>query len=123
MAGDIVVNREKKPILTKESLANTDLVLYQLSTILPVPPSGRWYNYWFPRTYVYYSGLQLIWQKLKSKKYCEKIAPLFGVSTASEIAEMVKESKADPKMSYSGCFECAIGVLNSIKLEDIGTLD
>lgn len=122
MSGDMIISREKKPILTKESISNADLVLYQLGTILPAPPSGGWRDYWFPTSYVYHQQPQLIWQKLKSKKHCEKIAPLFGANNVEEIKELIKDSKADRDMRYNSSFECARGILNSIKLEEVGTL-
>ena len=122
MSGDMIISREKKPILTKESISNADLVLSQLGTILPAPPSGGWRDYWFPTSYVYHQQPQLIWQKLKSKKHCEKIAPLFGANNVEEIKELIKDSKADRDMRYNSSFECARGILNSIKLEEVGTL-
>lgn len=122
MSGDIIIGREKKPILTKESISNADLVLYQLGTILPAPTSGGWQDYWFPTSYVYHQQPQLIWQKLKSKKYCERIAPLFGANNVEEIKELIKDSKADSDMKYNSSFECARGILNSIKLEEVGIL-
>ena len=122
MSGDMIISREKKPILTKESISNADLVLYQLGTILPAPPSGGWSDYWFPTSYVYHQQPQLIWQKLKSKKHCEKIAPLFVANNVEEIKELIKDSKADRDMRYNSSFECARGILNSIKLEEVGTL-
>ncbi len=123
MSGDIIIGREKKPILTKESISNADLILYQLGTILPVPPSGGWRDYWFPTSYVYHHQSQLIWQKLKSRKYCEKIAPLFGANNIEEIKELIKNSKTDRDMRYGSSFESAREILNSINFEDIGTLN
>lgn len=123
MSGDIIIGREKKPILTKESISNADLILYQLGTILPVPPSGGWRDYWFPTSYVYHHQSQLIWQKLKSRKYCEKIAPLFGANNIEEIKGLIKNSKTDRDMRYGSSFESAREILNSINFEDIGTLN
>jgi len=83
MSGDILVHREKKPFLTKESIANADIVLYQLGEILALPPSSeRWR--WFPTTYVYHSETQPMWQRLVSSSYCAKIAPLFGVDNVQK---------------------------------------
>ena len=122
MSGEIILNREKKPILTKESISNADLVLYQLGTILPAPSSGGWRDYWFPTTYVYHQQPQLIWQKLKSREHCKKLTRLFGVKNIEEIKELIKNSTADREMRYNSSFECARGILNSIKIDDIGVL-
>ena len=123
MAGEIIINREKKPILTKESISNADLLLYQLSYILPIPSSKRLQDYWFPLTYVYHLGPQVIWQRLKSKKYCDKIAPLFGVCNAVEIAEKIKGTESQKGVGYNNSFECARSILSNIKLEEIGSLN
>ncbi len=123
MAGEMLLEREKKPILTRESISNADLVLYQLGTILPVPTSGRWRDYWFPTTYIYHQQEQLIWQKLKSKKYCKKITPLFGVDNVEKIKELIKDSTTDRHMKYNESFDCAAGILNSIKIDEIGTFN
>ena len=48
LAGEITVKREKKPIITKESMANADLFLYQMSCALEVKS-----RQWFPTLYCY----------------------------------------------------------------------
>lgn len=69
--GDILVKREKKPILTKESLSNPDLVLYQLYRVLDI--KGEGHGYWYPTAYVYHENLQPMWQRLKSERFCKII--------------------------------------------------
>ncbi len=122
MAGDILIKREKRPILTKESISNADLVLYQLGVLLPVSHLNG-YNYWFPLTYVYHQSVQVMWQKLKSKTYCLKIAPLFGVTTIDELKNIVQNSVVDERMKYNYAWECANSILSSIDFEDIATLN
>ena len=46
LTGELLVQREKRPILTKESISNADIVLYQLGRLL-IKSSRRW----FPTTY------------------------------------------------------------------------
>ncbi len=121
MAGNILTQREKKPVLTKESIANADIVLYQLGEILPLPKDIERIR-WFPTTYVYHSEIQPMWQKLVSKSYCERIAPLFGVGHVQQVKELVAQSTTDTSMRHRGAWECVPGILASIKLEDIGTL-
>lgn len=120
LTGKILVQRERKPILTKETISNADILLYQLGSVL-APPDNQ-ISYWFPMTYIYHSGNQIIWQKLKSASFCNKIAPLFGVSSVAELKEKIKGSYADSTMSYRGLCDAAPGILSSIKLDDVGTL-
>jgi len=120
MAGDMLTQREKKPILTKRSIANADLVLYQLSRILDIPDGDR--GYWFPTTFVYHNEPQIMWQKLKSKAYCEKIAPLFGVSTASALKNVIPKERIANSASYPYSFNDAQEILDSIKWDEIATL-
>lgn len=118
LAGEILVNREKKPILTKETIANADIVLYQLSKIFNLNDNREW----FPKTYVYHQGNQLLWAKLISKSYCEKIFPLFSVNTINDLKEILKGSEVNQNDRYSGCLFAAPSILSSIKLDQIGTL-
>lgn len=123
MAGDMIIGREKKPVLTKETISNADILLYQLGTVLNIPTSGGWRDYWFPTTYVYHPQKQLVWQKLKSKSHCQKIAAIFGIESIDQIKELIKESITDRNMSYNYAFECAPGILSSISLDEIGTMN
>ncbi len=122
MSGNILVSREKKPILTQKTISNADIVLYQLGTILETPPDEHFCKYWFPTTYVYHKGKQVIWQKLRSETYCKKIAPLFGTTTVEGIKAIVKNSIPDREMKHPGAWDSAPGILSSITLEEIGTL-
>lgn len=121
LMGDILSKREKKPILTKESLSNADLVLYQLFPLLDLDSDE--YDYWYPLAYVYHRGAQNIWQRMKSKEYCEKVKVLFGVKTTEELKIKVGKSVIDRNMRYSGCFEAPPSILSSIRLEEIATLN
>lgn len=122
LAGDILVSREKKPILTRQSISNADLVLYQLSTVFDTSENKRW-NVWFPTTYVYHEGQQALWKKLISKSYCKKIYPLFSVKTITELKEKIQGSMLDQTIRYNSSFDNAPGILSSIKLDEIGTLE
>jgi len=91
LAGDILVSREKGPILSKESISNADIVLFQMSYILLNDKYDEHCVFWFPLSYVYYSkGTQAIWRKMISESYCKKIMPLFGVDSIAEIKEFLK---------------------------------
>ena len=121
LAGDIVVKREKKPLITKDSLADADLLLYQMSCAFNDNKSWNW----FPKLYCYrsrYQG-QTIWTRLKSKKYCEKLFPLFGVDSIEKLKKQVSNCAYDNQYGYSGSFDAAPNILQSIELDEIGTLN
>lgn len=122
LSGDILVKREKRPVLTKASISNADIVLYQLNCLLNLPSTNSWHR-WFPTTYVYFEGTQVIWQKLISKSYCKKIYPLFAVKTIEELKECLKSSIENRDVSYPGAWDSAPGILSAIKVEDIGKLE
>jgi len=120
LTSEILVKREKKPIITKESLANADVVLYQMSVLLGLDDDR---TVWYPQTYCYCSRNQPIWQKLKSKKYCEKIMPLFGVSTIDELKKSISSFKYNCAISYQHAFEGAPVILSSISEDEIGSIN
>jgi len=120
LSGEILVKREKKPILTKESISNADLVLYQLAQSLDIEGVGA--IRWYPISYIYHEGGQPMWQKLRSKKFCEKIMPLFGAKTIEELKKLISKNVYENGMSYSGFFDSPLVILDNIKLEDIGTI-
>lgn len=122
MSGDMLINRVKPPVLTKSSIANTDLILYQLGRTIKVDSLGFTMNYWFPRTYIYSSPKQRLWQQLRSLKFCYKILPLFGVNDVEQLKGLIKCVRQEPDMRYQNCFESASAITNSITVSEIGTL-
>lgn len=120
LTGKILVERERKPILTKESISNADIVLYQLGTVLNINRDID--GYWYPLSYIYHSGSQVIWQKLKSEEYCLKIAPLLGCKTVDEIKELLKKPLANTCTGYQRSFDSIPNILSNLKYEDIASL-
>lgn len=121
LRGEILVSREKKPILTKGSISNADLVLYQLYPFLDLNQSS-WKDYWYPTTYVYQNRPQRIWQKLRSRQYCERIMPLFGVNSLEDLKEKLSRPIPYKDMGYTETYKIAPPILASIKLDEIGTM-
>jgi hypothetical protein len=124
LTGDIASKREKLPILSTKAIANADVVLYQLSDCLEICETA-WS--WYPTMYVYLgSGFtddaQPIWKKMISKRHCESLFPLFGVTTTAQLIEVVKRNKADRSMGYRGGTLPAPTISFSIKPEVIATL-
>jgi SEFIR domain. len=124
LGNSICSEREKLPIYTKESIAQADLFLYQVFNALDVSAdeiSGR--NYWFPTCYIYVEGGINEWQKLKSRKFCEKMIELFGVNNVQELKERIGKCEYNSRIKYSGSVDVAPTILESIRIEEIGTLN
>ena len=122
LSGDIIVKREKRPILSKTTISNADIVLYQLAHILTTPNENNWYDDWFPTTYIYHDGVQSIWHKLRSQKHCLKIASLFGVKTIQELKTVLQQAKFQEPLGYPSAWDYAPEILSNIQIEEIGTL-
>lgn len=121
MSGDMLIHRERKPILTKESISNADLFLYQMGRILKI--EERNYDYWFPTTYVYHSQPQPMWQRLKSRAYCISLLPLFDAKNIDEMKSMIDAVEYDSKICYHYSFESAAVIKSNIKIDEIGSLN
>lgn len=125
LLGDtICTQREKRPIYTKEAIAEADLFLYQVRNAYNlVEDKYLFCAYWFPTLYIYVKSGPIEWTKLKSRKYCEKIFDLFGVNSVEELKNALKNCTFNIKMRYSGSFDAAPAILSYIKLEEIGSLN
>ena len=121
LAGRMLIRREKKPLLTSQSLSRADVLLYQLHNVIGLSTSDT--EYWFPFSYCYFKGGESMWIKLKSKKYCQKVLPLFGVSTIEELKKRLAICTTDRRMSYPYSFDPAPNILSSINLDSIATLN
>lgn len=116
--GNMLVNREKRPVITGESISRADVILFHLSIIYEYNDNGD-YGIWFPTTYVYDKTSYFWWQKLVSKKYCEKIFPLFGVKSMEELKYAINKCYINNIKGYEGY--SLPGVLDSLELDTIGT--
>ena len=47
-----------------------------------------------------------MWIKLSSKKYCQKILPLFGVNTIDEFKQLIKDNPVKERYGYSNSWTC-----------------
>ena len=68
-----------------------------MSFALRVPYHER---YWFPLSYIYADNPDNIWIRLSSKEYCEKILPLFGVSSIDELKKVIATNPVTPNYCY-----------------------
>ena len=126
LVGDVVCNqRNKLPIYTTEAIAEADLFLYQVCNAYDLVENEQtWHGtYWFPTCYVYVQNKGLEWERMKSRRYCEKMEVLFGVDCIEKLKEKIKKCVYDSQMRYSSGWDAAPAILNYIKVEDIGTLN
>lgn len=126
LLGDTICNeREKLPIYSKEAIAEADLFLYQIKAGLDLVENENQYRVscWFPTFYVYAKTNPCEWKKLKSRKFCQKLFPLFGVNDLEELKQRISKCVYDKEMRYSGSFDSAPDILSVIKIDDIGTLN
>jgi hypothetical protein len=123
LAGNLAVSREKQPVITKVSLVNADMVLYQLAYVYDFS-DDIYIHEWFPMLYVYanlHSYRQPLWSKMVSKRYCEKLFPLFDVTDIGQLKEIVEKSNPDRKLRYNGSLHSAVSIQQSIELAKIAT--
>ncbi len=114
--------RDYLPIYSGKEIAIADLFLYQVYSSLGIertPSSGFT---WFPTCYVYTDLYDSMWKKLVSKCFCEKIMPVFGVTSISELKARVSKSAVDRSIAYPEAWNPAPSILTYIKLEEIATL-
>ena len=125
LVGDVVCNqREKLPIYTTEAIAEADLFLYQVCNAYDLVENEQaWYRtYWFPTCYIYAQNKSLEWERMKSRRYCQKMEVLFGVDCIEKLKEKIEKCVYDSQMKYSDGWEAAPTILSCIKVEDIGTV-
>lgn len=125
LGNTLCIEREKLPIFSGEALAEADLFLYQVRNAFELVSTGtRWRDsYWFPTCYVYCKTCPTEWMKMQSRKFCQKMFSLFGVSTIDELKNAVSKCTTERDMRYNGSFDSAPAILSCIKLEDIGSVN
>ena len=94
---DVIVLQNKEPLLTSETFSQSDIFLSQMSFALKTSSLNRG---WFALSYVYAKNTDDIWLRLSSKKYCEKILPLFGVYSIDELIKLIKENPVKDQYGY-----------------------
>ena len=117
--------REKLPIFTGEAIAEADLFLYQVRNGLELAENENCYgdSYWFPTCYVYVKNLPNEWTRLKSRKFCQKMFALFGVTDLEALKGRLSKCVYNRGMRYNGSFDAATAILSVVKLDDVGTLN
>ena len=118
----IVTDREYKPIYSAKAMAEADLFLYQVYNGLNLEKLSDGIA-WFPTLYAYADQYNSMWKRLISKRFCEKILPVFGVNTIQELKERISKCVPDRSYHYSGAWPGgARAILSWLKLDDVATL-
>ena len=113
--------RESLPIYSGEKMAEADLFLYQMFKALDLSVDADGWQ-WFPISYIYAEKYDSMWKKLVSRRYCEKLYPLFGVKDLEELKSRLSNCVFDEKIRHSGGFarDAASTILTWISIEDVG---
>ena len=115
----VCIERESKPIYSKRAIADTDLFLFQILDGLELGSSDS--PSWYPTCYIYSDIYHSIWQKLISKKFCEKIFCLFKVQSIDSLKQKISKCRDKPAMVYDNVMNPAPTIRQFIKIQDIGT--
>lgn len=111
--------REKLPIFTGKALVDTDLFLCQIYKGLNLCNTKPW----FAKSYPYVRGNLPEWEKLKSLEHCKEIMTLFGVKSLSALKIFLQKCTLEDGFRYPRSFGSIPSILDTIKLEEIGTLN
>ena len=103
LAAELLIKREYGECITERNLVVADLTLAHLSMIFS--PSYMWYPVLGP--YSEWTGHQLIWEKMVSKSFCEKLYPLLGVKSFAEFTEKVKAASDKWNSDVAGSYSFA----------------
>jgi hypothetical protein len=121
LQGDLLIKREYKPILTKESLSNADVVLCQLYRML-LKDKAIWF-YWYPISYIYSDTRIKFWMRMKSRKYCEYVLPLFSAGSIQELKDLIDANGKKSFEGYSRARRSPMCIFDSIKPDEIGSIN
>lgn len=122
LAGHIIYNkREYKPVFSGSNIANADLFLYQIFNGLELDGLYCWRT-WYPMLYIYTDGNRDFWKRLKSRRFCKKIMPIFGVNTLDKLVEKIRKCKHERNFMYSRGRSTAKDILNCLEVNEIATL-
>lgn len=73
--------------------------------------------------YIYADEYDTMWKRLKSKQFCEKIMPIFGVQTVEALKLKLSKCTYNKDYHYSGAWnKAASAILTWIELDEVATL-
>ena len=103
LSAEMLIKREYRECITERNLVVADLTLALLATLYS--PNYNWYPALGP--YSRWSGHQVIWEKMVSKSFCEKLYPLLGVSSFSDFSQKIKEASDRWNAGMATCYDFA----------------
>jgi|SRR5690554_1317576 hypothetical protein len=111
---DLIKERATNQNIKFEEIHDADILLHYSSLLLHNES-------WFPRLSIYGdgSGRPKLIQRLKSKRFFEKVKPIFGVMSKEELFERIDSID---KSVYSGSFRFNYrfsGIFNAFKVDEI----
>ena len=115
LTAEMLMEREKLPVLSKKKLVEADVLLCQLGEIYTD-------NKWFPMTYVYNEDSGAMWRKLVSRKYCEKTMVMYGASSVEELKIIAEKNDYKREVRYNYAFDSAPSIASTISINEIATL-
>ena len=116
----LCTQRERSPIYTQRAIAETDLFLFQVFEGLEIGIDNS--PLWFPKCYIYNNMDNSIWQKLKSKKFCEKVFRLFDIQSIDSLKQKISRCRNENANIYDNARMPALTIKNFIVIDDIGVL-
>jgi hypothetical protein len=121
LSSEMLVKREREPILSKTSIAETDVFLYQVHCML-YPPQNLFDWPWFPRSYVYANRARTIWPRLVSRRFCQNVLCLFGVDSVESMITKISGWKETRNVQYDRCFSSPLSIRDCIKVDEIASM-
>ena len=127
LSGDLLcTKRQAPPLLSTASISEADLFLFQIYNAFDYGAIDTYWD-WFPKCYIYGKGRGFDWSRLKSRRFCKKIMPLFGLdssdkSAMDELREKISKcEKPNSNYGYGGSYIRPTAILEYVKPEEIGT--
>jgi len=115
MTAQMLIDRLPIKGYERKDLIEADLLSYY------VPFFNGKQGSWFPRCYVYNKGQIQLFQRLKSRRHCVRLAPLFGSRDIEGIKEKIKGCP-DMHPGYRGAIHNIPNIKQAIPPEHIGIL-
>ena len=117
-SAEILVSREKKPLINKETLSFADILIYQVTSDLNIVANEHFG--WYPASFIYNKNAISEYNKIKSKRFCEKFKKIYGVNTIKEMIEFIKNSNIKPINNIG--WGCPL-LSKAVSISDIASLN
>lgn len=121
ITADLIKERANGKHVSFSEIVGTDIILFHLTKLneeLYKSENPIYYrSIWFPRTSVFFSyGIEItVFDKTLSKRYFQKVAPLFKVESPEQLKELVQKASArDQEKPINISFNYEIPALSSL---------